>query len=418
MQKSTNFFFSKILHKNIQSDPGSVIGKLNDVILDFSSSKAVIAALEVTSGTRKTYFSADFLEVYNDGRENFSIKLNTNKLKVLPLPENGFFLGKNFLDKQIVDIDGKKVERVNDVRIGFIQDQWTIIAVDIGLRGLLRRLGLEYPAIRLSAMFKKEFRNTLVSWNNVQPLSSAIPDLQLSTSMGKLRTMHAADIADIIEELDSKNQMALFDNLDDEQAAEVLEEMDSEAQLNIINILPDEKASDLLEIMPSDEAADILEEIEDYRMEILLEQMESENSSEIRELMEYEDKTVGSVMAKEFVSFLPDMTVEMALLKLKEDKPSDEVAHYIYLTNRNHKLIGVVTLLDLASADSTYKLYDLMDNNLKSVKDEERIEKVMEIMQKYNLLALPVVDENNELVGITSLNDLVHEYIKLRRVPA
>lgn len=415
---STNFFFSKILHKNILSNPGSVIGKLYDVVLDFSSSKAVIVALEVKSGNRKTYFSADFFEVYNDGKENFSIKLNTDELKVLPNPENGFFLGRNFLDKQIVDINGKKVERVNDVRMGYVQGKWTILAVDIGLRGLLRRLGLEYPAIKISSIMNKNFRNTLVLWDNVQTLSSAIPDLQLSTSMGKLKTMHAADIADIIEELDSNNQRTLFNHLDEKQAAEVLEEMEAESQISIINTLPDEKASDLLEIMPSDEAADILEEMEDARVEVLLEQMNMENQTEIRELMEYEEKTVGSVMAKDFVSFLPDITVEAALTKLREDKPNDEVAHYIYLTNRRQKLIGVVTLLDLASADHTYKLYDLMDRNLKSVHDEERIEKVMEIMQKYNLLALPVVDEDNELVGITSLNDLVHEYIRLRRVTA
>lgn len=415
---STNFFFSKILHKNIQSYLGAVIGKLHDVVLDFSSSKAVIVALEIKSGNRKTYFSADFFEVYNDGKENYSIKLNTDALKVLPNPENGFFLGRNFLDKQIVDINGKKVERVNDVRIGYVQGKWTILAVDIGLRGLLRRLGMEYPAIKISSLMNKNLRNTLVLWDNVQTLSSAIPDLQLSTSMSKLKTMHAADIADIIEELDRNNQKTIFDHLDEKQAAEVLEEMEAESQISILNTLPDERASDLLEIMPSDEAADILEEIEDSRAEVLLEQMEMENQAEIRELMEYEEKTVGSVMAKDFVSFLPDLTVSAALERLREDKPSDEVSHYIYLTNRRQKLIGVVTLLDLVSADANYKLYDLMDRNLKSVHDEERIEKVMEIMQKYNLLALPVVDQENELVGITSLNDLVHEYIRLRRVSA
>lgn len=418
MQKSNNFFFSKILYKTIYNTPGSLIGKLNDVILDFSDSKPTIKAIEVKSGRRLTYIQAVFLEIYNDGSENYAIKLNTNSIYMLPAPENEFFLARDFLDKQIVDINGKKVERVNDVRIGIINGKWSVVAVDIGLRGLLRRLGVEYPAIRISGLLKKEFRNTLVYWDNVQPLSSDIPNLQLSTSMNKLKTLHAADIADIIEELDKQSQLTLFHGLDNEKAAEVLEEMEAESQLSILNTLPDEKASDLLEIMPSDEAADILEEIEDTRAEILLDQMLSENSNEIRELMEYEEKTVGSVMTKEYISFLPDITVGGVITYLKENKPDEEISHFIYLTNAKNKLIGVVPLIDIATAEGNLKLYDLMKNHLRCVKDEDKIDKVMDIMEKYNLLILPVVDETNELVGITSLNDLVNEYVRLRRIPA
>jgi len=233
--------------------------------------------------------------------------------------------------------------------------------------------------------------------------------------MGKLQTLHAADIADIIEELDKQSQIALFQSLGDKKAAEVLEEVETNVQVSLLDTLPDEKASDILEIMPSDEAADILEEISDDRAEKLLIQMEEENSSEIRELMEYGEKTVGSVMAKEFVSFLPDFAVTKALEFLKENKPKDDISHYIYLTNSKNKLIGVVTLLDLITAESNAKLYDLMEANVRCVKDEDKIDRVMELMQKYNLLALPVVDDNNELVGITSLNDLLNEYGRLRR---
>lgn len=418
MQKSNNFFFSKILYKNIHNITGTVIGKLNDLILDFDSPNPIVKAIEVKNGRRLTYISSDFLEIYNDGKENYSIKLNTTSINYLPIREDEFFLARDFLDKQIVDINGKKVERVNDVRVGIIRGKWNVVAVDIGLRGLLRRLGVEYPAIRITNLLKREFRNTLVYWGNVQPLSTNIQNLQLSTSMHRLKTLHAADIADIIEELDAKSQITLFHSLDDETAADVLEEVETDVQLSLLNTLPDEKASDILEIMPSDEAADILEEIEDDRAEKLLIQMEKENSSEIRELMEYDEKTIGSVMSKEFISFLPDVTTAKALTYLKENKPSDDISHYIYLTNTKNKLIGVVTLLSIVAADSNAKLYDLMVSNVKSVNDETKIDRVMELMQKYNLLAIPVVDENNELLGITSLNDLLNEYIRLRRFVA
>lgn len=418
MQKSNNFFFSKILYKNIHNITGAVIGRLNDLILDFSTSKPTVKAIEVKNGKRLSYVSSESLELYKDSNEKYYIKLNSNSIIVMPLPENEFFLARDFLDKQIVDINGKKVERVNDVRMGVISGIWNVVAVDIGLRGLLRRVGVEYPAIRFANIIKREFRNRLIYWDNVQPISTGNQNLQLSTSMGKLKTLHVADIADIIEELDKNGQIALFQSLDDETAAEVLEELETEVQVSLLDNMPDEKASDILEIMPSDEAADILEEIEDSRAEKLLIQMELENSNEIRELMEYDEKTVGSMMTKEFISFLPDITVEKTLNYLKENKPKDDIIQYIYLTNSKNKLIGVLTLMEIVTADSKAKLYDLMIGKAKSVKDEDKIDTVMEIMQKYNLLALPVVDENNELVGIASLNDLLDEYIRLRRVVA
>lgn len=418
MNKSNSFFFSKILYKNIHDITGSIIGKLNDLIMDFNSDKPIVKAIEVKNGSRLSYVLSDSLEIYKDDRETYYIKLNSNSINVMPPPEDEFFLARDFLDKQIVDINGKKVERVNDVRIGIINGNWNVVAVDIGLRGLLRRIGVEYIAIKAAGVFGREFRNRLIYWGNVQPISSDIQSLQLSTSMGKLKTMHAADIADIIEDLDKHGQLTLFSSLDDETAADVLEELETEVQLNLLDSLPDEKASDILEIMPSDEAADILEEIDDIRAEKLLVQMEAENSSEIRELMEYDDKTVGSIMAKEFVSFLPDITAGMALEALRTNKPEEESLSYVYLTNSRNKLMGFVSLLDIVTSDENAKLYDLMSTHVKSVQDEDRIDKVMELMQKYNLPSLPVVDDTNELVGITFINDLLYEYIRLRRVAA
>lgn len=416
--KTTSFFFSKILNKNVTTVPDTVLGRLHDVVLDLTGSKPVICALEIRNGIHTTYMSADYLEILHDGKEHYEVRLTSDHIKMMMPPENGFFLARNFLDKQIVDIHGQKVERVNDVRLGLVAGRWTVMAVDIGMRGLLRRLGVEYPAIRCSSVMNREFRNKLISWDDVQPISSGLSNLQLSTSMNKLTTLHAADIADIVEDLDKKSQMAVLHSLDDEKAAEVLEEMDDDKQQEIIKTMPDERASDLLEIMPSDEAADILENVDDSRAEILLGQMEKENSNEIRELMEYEDSTAGSVMTKDFVSFMPDTDVNEVLTTLKERCPEEETSHYIYLTDDSEHLLGMVTLLDVASSSRETRLSDIMTEHLHTVGDDERLDKVMDIMQKYNLQALPVINEEKELVGIVFLNDLIHEYVKLRRIPA
>lgn len=417
LERTNSFFFSKILYKNILIAPDSVIGKINDAVLDLGGSVPVIAALEIRAGSRLIYVSAECLEIYHDEHERFSAKLNTDHLKMMPAPENGLFLARNFLDKQIVDVHGRKVERVNDVRVGFVRGKWVLLAVDIGMRGLMRRMGIEYPAIRICRfMRRKPLRNKLVSWESVQPISSGLSSLQLSTSMNKLTMLHAADIADIVEDLDKQSQMTLLHSLDDETAAEVLEEMEEDDQQDILKTLPDEKASDLLEMMPSDEAADILENVSDSRAEVLLDQMDKENSNDIRELMEYEDCTVGSVMTNDFASYALETTAEDVMHTLKDKCEEEEISHYIYLTDETGHLKGVVPLLDIAIADKMMKLSEMMTDHLYQVCDENRIDNVMDIMQKYNLQAVPVTDKDNILVGVIFLNDLIHEYIKLRRI--
>lgn len=415
MKKSNSLFFSKILYKNINDVTGSIIGKLSDLILDFSSTIPMVKAIEIKNGKRKLYVSSDNLEILNDGNSNYSIKLNTQMLNVMAISYDDFFVARDFLDKQIVDINGKKVERVNDVMIGLIRGDWKIVAVDIGLRGILRRLGIEYPAILFAGTIKKEFRNKLVYWENVQPLSERISSLQLFTSMNRLTTMHAADIADIIEELDKQNQIKIFHSLDNEKAAQVLEEMEEDFQLSLLETLPDEKASNILEIMPADEAADILEEITNERAERLLVQMESENSTDIRELMEYDEKTAGSLMTKDYISFVANMRIGMVLEELKKLDLKENFSQYIYLTNEKEIFLGFINLLDVVVADPNLKLNELSSISKISIYDENKIDKAMDLSRKYNLLELPVVDENDELVGVVSLNDLLEEYIRLRR---
>jgi len=227
--------------------------------------------------------------------------------------------------------------------------------------------------------------------------------------------MHAADIADIIEELDKQNQIKIFHSLDNEKAAQVLEEMEEDFQLSLLETLPDEKASNILEIMPADEAADILEEITNERAERLLVQMESENSTDIRELMEYDEKTAGSLMTKDYISFVANMRIGMVLEELKKLDIKESFSQYIYLTNEKDIFVGFVNLLDVVVADPNLKLNELASISKISVYDENKIDKAMDLSRKYNLLELPVLDENQELVGVVSLNDLLEEYIRLRR---
>jgi CBS domain-containing protein len=412
MQTSSNFFFSKILHKKIHNLDDSIIGQLNDLVVDFSSPIPKVRAIVIKNGRRQFFVVADSLEVTRDEKERYHVRLGSANLLFTPVPESDIFLARDFLDKQIIDVEGKKVERVNDVRIVDMLGNWNLVAVDIGFRGLIRRLGFEHAMIRLTSLMKREFHNTLVAWDDVQALTHGTDLLRLNCPIHKLNTLHAADLADILEDLDNPTRISLFQSLNPEVAADVLEEVESEVQVSLLETLSVENASDMLERMPFDEAADILDDMTEDTAERLLGDMEEKISSEIRELMEYRDKTIGSLMMSDYLAFTSEKKVSDVLFALKTQNPSEDVSHYVYIIDEKEHLIGVVSLLDLIMADAAVDIEHLLpeEQNLVFVHDLDPIERAMERMLKYNLMVLPVVDEDEVLVGITSLNDLIYEY--------
>ena len=416
MKNVTSFFFSKILYKEVHNISGQVIGKLNDLILDFNQNKPTVIYMQITNGRKPFYISAEALIILRDKKEKYYIKINSENISIKQPSEKDIFLAKNFLDKQIVDINGKKVERVNDVRLGSISNKWQLLAVDIGTRGLLRRLGIEYPFIMLTGALKFQLRNKLIIWDNVQPLSNGIDNLKLHFPANKIETLHAADIADIIEDLDNTNRDILFNSLNNEKAAEVLEEIQTDVQVNLIKSMSDKKACDILKIMPSDEVADIFEEIEEDRAQLLLSQMNTESQGEIRELMEYKEETIGSIMSKDFITFLPDITVKDALTWIQMNISEEEESYYVYVINDKNNLLGVIPLFLLITSNDDTKLYNIITAQPKSTRDSDTIEDALKILGKYNLVSLPVLDENNSLIGIVSLNDIIHEYSGLKKV--
>eukprot|EP00825_Cyclidium_porcatum_P011978 TRINITY_DN16212_c0_g1_i1.p2 TRINITY_DN16212_c0_g1~~TRINITY_DN16212_c0_g1_i1.p2 ORF type:complete len:419 (-),score=87.41 TRINITY_DN16212_c0_g1_i1:47-1303(-) len=415
MEKVTSFFFSKILNKEIYNISGQIIGRLKDVILDFSQEKPTVMYIQIRNGRKSFYVSAEALDISKDKKEKYKIKIDSESILVKQPDEKDIFLVRDFLDKQIVDINGRKVERVNDVRLGYVNFNWQLIAVDIGTRGLFRRLDVEYPFIKFLGFVRYQLRNKLIIWDNVQTLATGINNLQLHMPANKIETLHAADIADIIEDLDNKNRDILFHSLNNQKAAEVFEEIETDVQVDLLKSMSDQKASDILEIMPSDEIADILEEIEEDRAEKLLTHMDEESQDEIRELMEYEKETVGSIMSKDFITFLPDITISDVLLWFKENNPDEDESYYIYVTNDRNNLMGVISLFSLIMYDKDTKLYNIMTTRPKSLKDTDEVEDAIGLMHKYNLISMPVIDEDDTLAGVISLNDSIHEYKLFRR---
>lgn len=407
-----SFYLSRILESKVLINDRKIIGKLTELIAT-NEEPPRIASCVVKSqdGTNRildwTYFS--ITKVHN----RYQI-LCTGDSEITPSP-NSIRLKKHILDKQIVDIDGKKVVRVNDIRLALISTGLYVVAVDVGIEGLLRRLGLAKPIRKALQLFGKNISSKFILWSNMEAIGTSLVNLKLSTPSSKLNTLHPSELADIIEDLDVNTRTAIFSALDHDRAADVLEEMETEAKSSILDQLSVEKAADVLEKMPADEVADILDDLEEDKAEELLQEMDKEASAEVRELMEYPENQVGSLMSTDYISFKEYMTAQQTIQELRRLKPESDTIYYLYVVDDQERLTAIVSLRDLIVAEPNIKLEQIMNRKIVYVYDQDNINSLVEIISKYSLLAVPVVDQENKIVGVVIIDDVVFEILKSKK---
>ena len=209
--------------------------------------------------------------------------------------------------------------------------------------------------------------------------------------------------------------MSVFASLDEEKAADVLEELEPNAQIHILENLPVNKAADVLEKMPADEVADILDELEDDKAEMLLKEMDTESSQEVRDLLEYDDDRVGSIMTTDFLSFSSTMTVAEVLVELRSKKPESAELYNMFVVEANEELIGMFNLRDLVVSEPFLLVSQIMKSETVYLFDEQKVGAIARIVSKYNLLAVPVVDQEYHLQGMVVIDDVIEDLIRKRR---
>jgi Mg2+ transporter MgtE len=311
------------------------------------------------------------------------------------------------LDKQIVDIDGAKLVRVNDLELGDVSGKLCLVAADIGLRGILRRLGVEARGEKVLSLFGYKLQCKLIGWNYLQTVQPRLSKLTLTISGSKVAKLHPADLAEIISEVSQKERTAIFGSLDVETAAEALHELEPRVQADILEDMTNEKASDILEQMPPDEAADVLGDLPEARAQELIQLMDKDEAEDVQELLEHEDNTAGGLMTTEFLSFTPDLTVEDAIRELRLAAPDVETIYYLYIVDEEERPVGVLSFKNLILAKPNSMIKDIMNTPVMTVPLDADQDTVAEFISKYNLLAAPVVDENNVLKGIVTVDDVV-----------
>ncbi|MCL5104569.1 MAG: CBS domain-containing protein [Armatimonadetes bacterium] len=413
-------YLSYVLGQSIKDPDGRELGKLEDLVASPAPHLPVISAVVVRVGRGQARNVAWESIGYDADTERFSLAVPVDQTVEYSFTDEDLLLKTNMMDKQIVDVHDYRVVRVNDVRIEPSGDRLYLVGVDTGMRGLLRRMGLMHVADALGRLFKIRPSSQVIAWHDVEAFERGVGRLKLKVSAERLSALHPSDIARILNELDPDQRTEVMESLDIETAAEVLTEVHPEVQASIVENLEDERAADILEEMEPDEAADVLGDISADRREDILEEMEPEEAEDVKELLVYEDQSAGGLMTTEYVAISREKTAQQAIDTIRELEPSAETIYYLYVVDSSEHLVGVLSLRDLIIAKPYTPIEDFMVTNVIHVHLDAGVEEVARAMSDYNLLALPVVDDENRLQGIVTVDDALEEIMpegRRRRIP-
>lgn len=401
---------SRLLGTRVADASGAVMGKVREVAFRPQEDVSRISGLVIRTSSGDRFLVPSMIQIGPDQQLQSSLPLAEWPQSVTL--EDFFLLERDLLDQQIIDVNGRKVVRVNDVDLSPETVNGgtglKISEVDVGLRGAVRRLlkGI-LPSDALESLVQK-LRPKVIPWEFVD-LIETDPARRVKLRIGheRLSQLHPADIADIVEDLAPAEREAVFETLDEEVAAEALEEIAPKLQISIVESLDSDRAADIVEEMDPDAAADLLEQLPRGTSDEILGEMEPEERQEVEELLEHGDKTAAGRMTTEYLAARPETPANRAIDMLRDFEGGVESVATIYLIDADGKLVGSVPLQRIVLAAPNTPLSELTAKPLVFVHENAKQSKVAELMDKYNLYTLAVVDQQQHLTGIITADDVI-----------
>lgn len=405
----TFVFFSELLGRTVPDESGRSLGRLVDVAVVLDEFFPNVERVVLKARGKRGYWELDWKQILHlDGHTLVAKPEAAANLRPLSVNPAQVLLRDEVLDKQVVDTFGSKIERANDIHFLINKGELRLVHVDVGFRGILRRLGwTKIVDASTQWLFSYVLPDKMVSWKYIQPLASD-PEkkrLKLNVALRGLGDLNPADLADIIEELDRHKRTEVFHTLDVEIQADALEELKPEYQKLLIETLSEEQASDVIEEMQPDEAADLLQDLPKETKKEIIKNVEPETRQELEELLTFKKGTAGSLMTSRYLSIGPEATLKDALENFRASNEEVASNYYTYVVDADERLLGVFSLRDLLLHPPEVRVADIMKKHLKKVKLKDSSKKVGLLFLKYNFLAVPVVDKKNVLSGIVTLKD-------------
>jgi magnesium transporter len=404
-------YFTELDNLPMYGVKGEYLGRLVDLCVDPSQNSLRVASYVVRG------FKQNLVCVTHEQLQSLSVRAGQTSVPREAIrafaPDEGLLrVKKDILDQQIIDVNNRKVVRVNDVDFDIQpvdgHTELRIVAVNIGFAAALRRLLQGLAAKYTIRLITGLFPTRTIPWEFVN-LIEADPQrrVKLRISYERLAELHPADIADILEELSRDEQKAVIESLDDETAAHALSEIPTRMQAALLESIPPEKAADIVEEMPPDEAADVLQELPPETSAEVLADMEKEEAKEVRGLLGFEENTAGALMTTEYVVVHETAAVDGAIAALKNFEGPLESVHFLFLVNKDAVLTGAVPIARILLAGANTPLKDLSTDPVITVQTHADERSVIDLFQKYNLMSLPVVDEKGHLLGVVTADDVL-----------
>jgi Mg2+ transporter MgtE len=400
-------YLTRMMGKPVVDAAGETIGTISDIAISPGEVFPRVTALAFT-GPGKTPFMLSWRKYVADVEEDrVTLQVPRAELRFSYLQPDEVLLSHDLLNKQIVDTQGMKVVRVNDLKLSESRGQLRLLGAEVGIRGLLRGLSprIETVAAGVAKLFGSHLAENLIAWNYIDLLDRDLSHVKLSVTHKRLHELHPADVADILEQLAPNQRAKVFEHLDNDQAAEAISELEDELQADVLDDLTDERASDILEIMDPDDAADIIGDLPYDKAEILLRLMGVREARQVRKLLGYRENSAGGIMTPETITVSASLTVQEVIDRLRATVEEAENIYSVYVVGDGRVLQGVVPLRSLIVSGPEVKIADIMSTEFFSVGPDDDQESVAEMMSKYDLLALPVVDETGRVLGMVTVDD-------------
>src|SRR5450830_660303 len=411
-------YLSQAIGRPVRDKLGEPIGTVADLIVAIGDRYPPVTGIVVKTNGREIFLHWQSVASLDAG----GASLCTSAIDISRFQQRSdeILLRADLMDKQIVDIDGRKVVRVNDLRLDEVEGALHLVAVDVGASGVLRRLGIEGPWRTIARGLHRDVPERYIDWEDVDPVERSIASVRLRVPHKGLAELHPADLATIIDQLSRSDRVGVIASLDDEAAADAIGEMEPETQVEVLEDLEPGRAADILEEMDPDEAADLVADLSDESRVEILGLMEKEEADEVQELMTYDEETAGGIMTTEFVAVPANLTAAQTIDRLRELEPTAETIYYVYVTDSDDRLVGVLSLRDLIVAKPDTRISDVMIKEPITVTVLDDQDHVAGVIARYNLLAVPIVDAEVRLEGIVTVDDAMDTLLpqpSKRRIP-
>lgn len=410
--QSAPLYFSRVAGKPILDAHGERVARIDDVMIRFGSAPhPLVSGVVARQGRRRFYLGWDKVATLDET----GVRLSTFTIDVRQFArrDGEVLLKRDILDKQLIDVDGRRVIRANDLLLSRVDDVVRLAGVDVSAQALWRRLGPQSVTAQVMG-------TQIIDWAVIESFATDIPMVRLKVSHRGVSRLHPFEIAQIVEDLSPRQQQELLESLDDETAADTVQELDPDDAADLLELLDPERAADILEEMEPEDAADVLAEMDEEESEQLLHLMEREDSDDVRELMayanEYEHDTAAGLMTTEFITVAPTLSAAEALSGLRAVPEPPDVMNHVYLATEEdgegrQQLLGVVALRDLVLAAPTTPLLNLAAEHVRTVPPNTLVRDVAQMMVEYNLTTVPVVDDNGTILGVVHVDDAMEIFL-------